>query len=87
MYSLNLLAIAMELAQENPAYEDVASKFCEHFVYIAHAMGHQGKDKDLDLDLWDDHDGFFYDALKFPDGSRFPLKIRSMVGPIPLFAG
>ena len=44
MYSLNLLAMAMELARENPAYEDVASKFWEHFIYIAHAMGHQGKD-------------------------------------------
>ena len=84
MYSLNLLAMAMELARENPAYEDVASKFWEHFLYIAHAMGHQGKD--TQLDLWDDADGFFYDNLNLPDGTRHPLKIRSMVGLIPLFA-
>ena len=84
MYSLNLLAMAMELAHENPAYEDLASKFWEHFIYIAHAMGHQGKDEGLDL--WDDQDGFFYDCLRFDDGTRFPLKVRSMVGLIPLFA-
>jgi hypothetical protein len=84
MYSLNLLAIAMELAQENPAYEDVASKFWEHFLNIGHAIGHQGKDRNLDL--WDDEDGFFYDCLRLADGRRVPLKIRSMVGLIPLFA-
>ena len=84
MYSLNLLAMAMELARDNPAYEDVASKFWEHFLYIAHAMGHQGKD--AQLDLWDEADGFFYDNLNLPDGMRHPLKIRSMVGLIPLFA-
>jgi hypothetical protein len=84
MYSLNLLAIAMELARANPAYEDVASKFWEHFLYIGHAMGHRGKDKNLDL--WDEEDGFFYDCLRRPDGSRFALKVRSMVGLIPLFA-
>ena len=84
MYSLNLLAMAMELAVENPAYEDVASKFWEHFVFIAHAMGHQGIDQNLDL--WDEEDGFFYDHLRLGDGGRFPLKVRSMVGLIPLFA-
>jgi hypothetical protein len=84
MYSLNLLAMAMELAHDNPAYEDLASKFWEHFVYIGHAMGYQGKNKGLDL--WDDQDGFFYDCLRFDDGTRFPLKVRSMVGLIPLFA-
>jgi hypothetical protein len=84
MYSLNLLAMAIELARENPAYEDVASKFWEHFLYIGHAIGHQGKDKNLDL--WDDADGFFYDTLHLPDGSRFPMKVRSMVGLIPLYA-
>jgi hypothetical protein len=83
MYCLNLLAIAMELAAENPAYEDVASKFWEHFLYIAHAMGTGGEDG---ADLWDDADGFFYDVLHRPDGSREPLKVRSMVGLIPLFA-
>ncbi len=85
MYSLNLLAIAMELAHDNPAYEDVASKFWEHFLYIGHAMGHQGKDKDLDL--WDEEDGFFYDVpAAAATATRFPLKVRSMVGLIPLFA-
>jgi hypothetical protein len=84
MYSLNLLAMAIELAKENPAYEDLASKFWEHFLYIGHAIGHQGKGRNLDL--WDDEDGFFYDTLHLPNGSRVPLKVRSMVGLIPLFA-
>jgi hypothetical protein len=84
MYSLNLLAMALELARDNPAYEDVASKFWEHFLYIGHSLGHQGVGKHLDL--WDEEDGFFYDALRLPDGRRFPLKVRSMVGLIPLFA-
>jgi hypothetical protein len=83
MYTLNLLAIAMELAKEDSCYEDVASKFWEHFVYIAHAMGHRGHDS---MGLWNDEDGFFYDALKLPDRSPLPMKIRSMVGLIPLFA-
>jgi hypothetical protein len=83
MYTLNLLAIALELAGEDKAYEDVASKFWEHFIYIAHAMNHRGKD---DMGLWDETDGFFYDVLKFPDGRKYPMRIRSMVGLIPLFA-
>jgi hypothetical protein len=83
MYTLNLLAMALELASENPAYEDVASKFWEHFIYIAHAMNHRGNDG---IGLWDDADGFFYDVLKLPDGRKHPMRIRSMVGLIPLFA-
>ncbi len=83
MYSLNMLAIALELAREDPAYEDVASKFFEHFVYIAHAMDHRGGEG---LSLWDDQDGFFYDVLHLPSGERRSLKVRSMVGLIPLFA-
>jgi len=83
MYTLNLLAIALELAKEEPCYEDVASKFWEHFVYIAHAMSHRGHDG---MGLWNEEDGFFYDVLKLPDGSHFPIRIRSMVGLIPLFA-
>jgi hypothetical protein len=83
MYTLNLLAIALELAKEEPCYEDMASKFWEHFVYIAHAMSHRGRNC---IGLWDQEDGFFYDVLKLPDGSEFPMKIRSMVGLIPLFA-
>jgi mannosylglycerate hydrolase MGH1-like protein/glycosyl hydrolase family 63 len=83
MYTLNLLAIALELAKEEPCYEDMASKFWEHFVYIAHAMNHRGQDG---IGLWNEEDGFFYDVLKFPDGSHFPMKVRSVVGLIPLFA-
>jgi hypothetical protein len=78
MYCLNMLAIALELARESPAYEDVASKFWEHFVYIAHALNTLG--------LWSDEDGFYYDVLHFGDGRDMPIKIRSMVGLIPLFA-
>jgi hypothetical protein len=83
MYTLNLLAIALELSKEDPAYEDVASKFWEHFMYIAHAMSHRGQDG---VGLWDEEDGFFYDVLRSPGGEPFPMKIRSMVGLIPLFA-
>ncbi|HET9409295.1 MAG TPA: glucosidase [Candidatus Sulfotelmatobacter sp.] len=83
MYTLNLLAMAMELAKHEPCYEDVASKFWEHFIYIAHAVGHRGHDG---MGLWHEEDGFFYDVLKLPDGAHFPMKIRSMVGLIPLFA-
>jgi hypothetical protein len=83
MYTLNLLAIALELAKEESCYEDLASKFWEHFIYIAHAMSHRGHNR---MGLWNEEDGFFYDVLKLPDGSQFPLKIRSMVGLIPLFA-
>ncbi len=83
MYCLNMLAIAMELATDNPGYEDVASKFWEHFLYIAYAMNIIGDDGG---GLWDEEDGFFYDVLHLPDGSRHPLKVRSMVGLIPLFA-
>ncbi|MBI4245986.1 MAG: glucosidase, partial [Candidatus Rokubacteria bacterium] len=83
MYSLNMLAIALELAGENPAYEDVASKFFEHFVYIAHAMDHRGGSE---MPLWDDEDGFFYDILCLPEGRCVKLRVRSLVGLIPLFA-
>ncbi len=84
MYSLNMLAIAIELSDGNPAYEDMASKFWEHFLYIAHAMRHRGGTDDVAL--WDDGDGFFYDVLNLPSGRLVPLKIRSVVGLIPLFA-
>jgi len=83
MFTLNLLAIAMELASEDSVYEDVASKFWEHFIHIAHAMNHLGHDG---VELWNVEDGFFYDVLHLPDGGHFPLKVRSMVGLIPLFA-
>src|SRR6266849_112138 len=83
MYCLNMLAIALELAKEDPAYEDVASKFFEHFVYIARAMNDFGSGG---RSLWDDEDGFYYDVLKLPNGEEHFMKIRSMVGLIPLFA-
>jgi len=83
MYCLNLLAIALELAREDSAYEDVASKFWEHFLYIASAINHLGDDG---TGMWDETDGFYYDVLNMPDGSHQPLKVRSAVGLIPLFA-
>jgi hypothetical protein len=83
MYCLNLLAIAMELASEDPTYEDVASKFWEHFLYIANAINHLGSDG---IGMWDQQDGFFYDVLHMPDDGHVPLRVRSMVGLIPLFA-
>ncbi|HEX5885969.1 MAG TPA: hypothetical protein VFY67_15605 [Pyrinomonadaceae bacterium] len=82
MYALNLLAIALELAKEDPSYEDVASKFWEHFLYIARAMNNRGDDE---VRLWDEQDGFFYDVLHLPEGKPYPVKVRSMVGLIPLF--
>jgi hypothetical protein len=83
MYSLNMLTIALELAQDNPAYEDIASKFFEHFLRIASAMDGVGGDE---IGLWDQEDGFYYDAVLFPDGQHYLLKVRSLVGLIPLFA-
>jgi mannosylglycerate hydrolase MGH1-like protein len=83
MYCLNMLAMALELAREDAAYEDVASKFFEHFVYIAHAMHDRGG---VGVNLWNEEDGFFYDVLHLPDGRLSPIKVRSMVGLIPLFA-
>jgi hypothetical protein len=83
MYCLNMLAIALELAKDDQAYEDVASKFFEHFVYIARAMNDMGPSG---RSLWDNEDGFYYDLLHLPNGDEHFLKIRSMVGLIPLFA-
>ena len=83
MYSLNLMRIALELAQHNPVFEDIATTFFEHFLGIAQAMNNMG---DVGMGLWSEADGFFYDALNLPDGQVVPMKIRSMVGLIPLFA-
>jgi hypothetical protein len=83
MYCLNMLAISLELARTNPAYEDVATKFFEHFIYIAHAINHLGGDA---MSLWDPDDHFFYDALHTPNNPPIRLKVRSLVGLIPLFA-
>jgi len=83
MFCLNMLSIALELTKTDPSYEDMATKFFEHFVYIAHAMNSVGAD---DVDLFDDDDGFYYDVLHRPDGSHQFLRVRSMVGLIPLLA-
>jgi len=83
MYSLNLLRIATELAITDSAYQDIASKFFEHFIYIAGAMSTMGQDNQ---GLWDDEDGFFYDQLRLADNSTEKMKVRSIVGIVPLFA-
>jgi hypothetical protein len=83
MYCLNLMRIALELARHNRAYEDIATKFFEHFLYIAAAMNNIG---DRGIGLWDEEDKFFYDELSLPNGSVMPLKVRSMVGLTPIFA-
>src|SRR5215471_2517543 len=83
MYCLNMLAIALELARENPAYEDVATKFFEHFLYIADALNDLGGEG---ISLWNEEDQFFYDVLHMPDDSHVPLRVRSLVGFIPLLA-
>jgi hypothetical protein len=83
MYSLNLMRIALELAQFDPAFEHVATKFFEHFLYIAQAMTAMGE---KGSGLWDEQDGFYYDVLNLADGKAIPLRVRSMVGLIPLFA-
>jgi hypothetical protein len=83
MYSLNLMRISLELALHNPVYQDMATKFFEHFLYIAGAMANMGIEGE---GLWDEEDQFFYDVLKLPDDGSEKLKVRSMVGLIPLFA-
>ena len=83
MFALNMMRIALELSQTNPVYQDLAGKFFEHFLYIAEAMTNVGNSE---LDLWDDEDEFYYDALNTPRGTHELLKVRSMVGLIPMFA-
>jgi hypothetical protein len=83
MYCLNMLAIALELARENLAYEDVATKFFEHFMYIVGALYDIGGDG---ISLWNEEDEFFYDVLHQPNGQSIPLRVRSLVGLIPLLA-
>ena len=83
MYCLNMLEIALELTQYDPVYEDIASKFFEHFIYIADATNNIGI---YCSDLWDEEDKFFYDLLNLPDGQHQRLRIRSLVGLIPLLA-
>ena len=83
MYSLNLMRIAIELAQHDIVYEDIATKFFEHFLHIARAMTNIGGEG---IGLWDEEDEFYYDELNCPSGGLSPLRVRSMVGLIPLFA-
>jgi hypothetical protein len=82
MYCLNMLAIALELAKTNSVYEDIATKFFEHFLYIADAMNKIGE---MEASLWNELDSFYYDVLNLPE-KQITLKVRSMVGLIPLFA-
>ena len=83
MFCLNLMRIALELARENPGYEGLASKFLQHYTYVAYAMKHMGN---KDYSLFDEQDGFFYDVLRFPDGRFKKFRVRSLVGLITLFA-
>ena len=83
LFSQNMLSIALELAEHDPTYEDMARKFVEHFLYIASAIGRAGERGE---GLWDEEDGFYYDLLRLPDGSAQRLKVRSMVGLLPLCA-
>jgi Mannosylglycerate hydrolase MGH1-like glycoside hydrolase domain/Glycosyl hydrolase family 63 C-terminal domain len=83
MYCLNMMRISLELAGYNSVYEDMATKFFEHFLYIAGAMVNIGE---KGIELWDDKDEFFYDVLHMPNGSDIRLRIHSIVGLIPLFA-
>ncbi|HYE14064.1 MAG TPA: hypothetical protein VD968_06455, partial [Pyrinomonadaceae bacterium] len=83
MFCLNLMRIALELAKENKAYEGLATKFFQHYVYVGAAMKHMGES---DHDLWDEGDEFFYDVLRQPDGSFHKFRVRSLVGLIPLYA-
>ncbi|TVT39468.1 glucosidase [Hymenobacter setariae] len=83
MFALNMMRIALELSKTNPVYQDMASKFFEHFLYIAEAMTNVGE---TNLDLWDNIDEFYYDALNTPEGGHELLKVRTIVGLIPMFA-
>jgi hypothetical protein len=82
LFCQNMLEIAAELAVTDPDYADMALKFCEHFLWIGSAMGHLGGE----TGMWDEEDGFFYDVLRLPDGRAERLKVRSMVGLLPLCA-
>lgn len=82
-YALMMLKIALELAEQNPTYQNIASKFFEHFLRIAEAMT---ADRREGPGLWDEEDGFFYDSLHLPDGTVLPLRVRSLVGLMPLIA-
>ncbi|MDF1618422.1 MGH1-like glycoside hydrolase domain-containing protein [Petrocella sp. FN5] len=84
MYALNMMTIALELSTVDLTYEDMASKFFEHFVHIAEAFNNYGSE--LGIQLWDEEDGFYYDAIHYNDNSVKTIKVKSIVGLIPLFA-
>jgi hypothetical protein len=86
LFCQNMLEMAAELAMTDPDYADMALKFTEHFLWIASAMGQMGGDTGGDTGMWDDEDGFYYDVLRLPDGQARRLKVRSMVGLLPLCA-
>jgi len=83
MFCLNLMRIALELAKDNPVYEGLATKYFQHYIYVGAAMKQMGN---RNYNLWDEEDGFFYDVLRYPDESFHKLRVRSLVGLIPLFA-
>jgi len=83
MFCLNLMRIALELAKDNPVYEGLATKYFQHYIYVGAAMKQMGN---RNYNLWDEDDGFFYDVLRYPDGNYDKLKVRSLVGLIPMFA-
>lgn len=84
MFCQNLMRIALELAKTNPVYEGLATKYFQHYVYVGAAMKHMGAHGDHNL--WDEQDGFFYDVMRYPNGGYEKLRVRSLVGLIPLFA-
>lgn len=83
MFCLQMMRIALELAKENPVYQSLAVKFFQHYIYIGAAMKKMGSQN---VNLWDEDDGFFYDVLRYPDGHYEKLRVRSLVGLIPLYA-
>lgn len=82
-FCLTMMRIALELAKENPTYEGLATKYFQHYIYVGAAMKHMGG---REYSLWDEQDGFFYDVLRYPDGSFHKFRVRSLVGLIPLYA-
>ncbi|SPO38687.1 related to glucosidase I [Pseudozyma flocculosa] len=85
-YALNMLNMALELAKHNPTYEDIASKFFEHFIFISDAMTYKNAGDDEGLSLWSDKDGFYYDAIEWGPGNSQVIPVKSLVGLIPLYA-
>lgn len=85
-YALTMLSMALELAKHNPTYEDIASKFFEHFIYISDAMTYHNADDEGDVSLWSEEDKFYYDAISWDGGHSQLIPLRSLVGLMPLYA-